>query len=171
MGCRSPIQKYIFLLQGKSFNTTFFMFVFQYNPTISAHSKTFLSSSLKWTKKSWDCVDIGTLRLSNKGGGGHTGLRSQTLSGKLKVIFLMSDLIFWCRTALNKKDQVAPKLLVHFSSSSWEISVPPITNNYGWNWCVIVWLLTWKLRVKWISRVGKLSKTSFWEGVKNEKAV
>ena len=94
--------------------------------------------------------------------GGHTGLRHQTLSGKLKLAIVMSDLIFWCRTVLNKKDQVAPKFLVHFSSSSWEISVPPLTNIYGWSWCVIGWLLTWKLRVKWISRSNLLSKCTSW---------
>ena len=62
----------------------------------------------------------------------------------------MSELIFWCRMVLSKKDRVAPKLLVHFSLSRWEISVPQLTTNYGWRWCVIVWLLTGKLRVKWI---------------------
>ena len=92
----------------------------------------------------------------------HTGLRSQTLSGKLKLTFVMSDLIFWCRTVFNMKDQVAQKLLVHYSSSSWEIFVPLLTNIYGWSWCVIGRLLTFKLRVKWISRSNQLSKCTSW---------
>ena len=111
---------------------------------------------------SWNPPNVTQLVTLSWRGGGHTGLRSQTLSGKLKLTFVMSDLIFWCRTVFNMKDQVAQKLLVHYSSSSWEIFVPLLTNIYGWSWCVIGRLLTFKLRVKWISRSNQLSKCTAW---------